>query len=783
MATSAAVRAGKAEVEVGINGKRINSDLKSVFSQFGNWAGSATKSLSKSMRNIGLGTAGIGAGLSAVAASVTVPLAAAVSDLMSYSGEVVDMADRKGIHVKAFQELAYAAKITGVSIQEVGGGFRAMQKTISEASHGNKEAAATLRKLGVTAEGLKGLSTDEQFAKIADGLNRVKSASDKTALAMKVFGKAGVQLLPLFQEGSAGLEAMKHEARRLGVVLDGDAITAADEFTDAWIRFKTVSLGVSRNIASALIPVLRPVVDWSTNAAGAVSKWTAENKELFRTIAGGAAVIGGAGAVLIGLGTAVVGVGLALSAASTVAATFAAGLGVLLSPLGIIATLAGAAVVKFTNWAPIVKELKSLFGGLGETAKTAFAGITDALAAGNLDLAGEVLSKSFDVAWLQVKSSGMAAWNGVMEYMTAGGATVVGQLATIFNFDFIGANLKAAVEIAFAGVKGFGIKFAADFQRGMIVIEDFFKKIPAMAQEALQGIGKVSANDAASFGTNLSRIVDYANESIGTGVITSLRDMGFGSKMTAEERQKANEKTLADSKDRLIRNEAARRGIDPSKLTFGGTHSSDATVQAGRSALDRRNAASVPGLGSLLEAGAASQEALNPTEFNARLRKIAEDEQRKLAELNGRLTETGKAWNDAWQRAVSFGTSIESSIKEWATSAKAAPLTKEIEAARKAAADKIKEAADAAAKAGQKPINEASGKASAAANAAAATDEIARTASGTFSARVAAHNAGQGFQEKTLKVQSEQLGWMKKTWETLEQMKRRSRNIQRTTFC
>lgn len=62
--------------------------------------------------------------------------------------------------------------------------------------------------------------------------------ADKSALAMKVFGKSGMELIPLLNEGSDGITKLTDRARELGLVFDEQAGRNADAFNDGLDELK-----------------------------------------------------------------------------------------------------------------------------------------------------------------------------------------------------------------------------------------------------------------------------------------------------------------------------------------------------------------------------------------------------------------------------------------------------------------------------------------------------------------------------------------------------------------
>ena len=64
--------------------------------------------------------------------------------------------------------------------------------------------------------------------KIADKFAVMKDGSEKTALALDLFGRAGAKLIPMLNEGSAGISELQEEARALGIVLGKEDLKAAE---------------------------------------------------------------------------------------------------------------------------------------------------------------------------------------------------------------------------------------------------------------------------------------------------------------------------------------------------------------------------------------------------------------------------------------------------------------------------------------------------------------------------------------------------------------------------
>jgi hypothetical protein len=186
--------------------------------------------------------------------------AAAATGAALFIKSAIDQADaanilagKLGITTEALTKLEYAAKLSDVSQQALEGGLKKLSVTLTNAQDPASKAAQALRAIGLSASELIALPADQQLGRIGDALNTVENASQRAALAQKIFGKAGVDLLPVLAEGSAGIRQLGDEAQRLGVVISGDLAARAGLFNDQLDRLKSAAQGVGLAVADQLL--------------------------------------------------------------------------------------------------------------------------------------------------------------------------------------------------------------------------------------------------------------------------------------------------------------------------------------------------------------------------------------------------------------------------------------------------------------------------------------------------------------------------------------------------
>lgn len=178
-----------------------------------------------------------------------------------------------GITAESLQELRHAAALSGLQADQLTDSLKDLQKNSSAAAKGDKGLAAALAELGLNAREFNKLTADKKLEALADGLQRIKDPARAAELRMKILGEVGFKMQSLLAGGSAGIRAMREEARALGIVIAEDTTQAAEGMNDALDRVRAVGRGLTLQLGARLIPVI-------TEAAVAVKGWLLENRAL-----------------------------------------------------------------------------------------------------------------------------------------------------------------------------------------------------------------------------------------------------------------------------------------------------------------------------------------------------------------------------------------------------------------------------------------------------------------------------------------------------------------------
>lgn len=383
---------------------RITSPLRGIFGKVKAASAGITGALDRtglpvftnSLKGVGGAVGGVG---SAVASSTkkllglgaTLGLTGAALNVFfqgfaDATGAIGDTAERTGISRERFQELSFAAKLSGSSAETLAGALQKMQINVGAATAGSKELKDMFKGLGINIRDTSGhlKSSDALFDTFVDRISKIKDPSLQAQAAVKIFGKSATELLPLIRGGGAGLKEMSDEARRLGVVISDDAVREGEAFGDTLDTLHAALGGVGNLIGSALVPQLnklgtklidtivkyRPQIEafataFAENLPGNIERVTGFLGDLYDGVQPVIAIIGslsdafgGANLIFTALGLYIAG-GFITAVLNLAVALRGLGLAIGLTPVGwflaAVAAIAAAAFIVYRNWDSISK--------------------------------------------------------------------------------------------------------------------------------------------------------------------------------------------------------------------------------------------------------------------------------------------------------------------------------------------------------------------------------------------------------------------------------------------
>lgn len=189
---------------------------------------------------VGKGAIGMSAALGFAGGVISTVVVGGLKSLVLSSIEaasaVDDTSQRLQISTDNFQKYSYAAKLAGLSNEEL-------------------ESAITKLNAKIAAGDLKYKSTTEAIDSIADAVQNAGSDFERAAIVNDAFGaKMGSKLIPLLSQGSEGLRRLGDEAERTGNVIGGDIIQKTAKLGDDLdVLFSTIRNNIQGGFLESLV--------------------------------------------------------------------------------------------------------------------------------------------------------------------------------------------------------------------------------------------------------------------------------------------------------------------------------------------------------------------------------------------------------------------------------------------------------------------------------------------------------------------------------------------------
>ncbi len=231
-------------------------------SAFDSIRGNLAKLGDESSRVKGL-LAGLGMSLS-VAGFATM-----IKSAIDSADQLNKLSQKIGISVEALSTLRFAAQLSDVSLETLQKGIKGLSQNITEANTGIGDGAQVFEALGISVRNADGSmkSTEAVLLQVADVFANLEDGAVKTALAVKLFGKSGMDMIPFLNQGAAGINQLTTEAERLGLKLTTETARSAEAFNDNLTALKASSSSLGIALARDFLPELTNITNAMREAA------------------------------------------------------------------------------------------------------------------------------------------------------------------------------------------------------------------------------------------------------------------------------------------------------------------------------------------------------------------------------------------------------------------------------------------------------------------------------------------------------------------------------------
>lgn len=271
--------AGALEIQLLANVARLAKDMQDAKGAVTSAMGSIEKTVG--IARTALGALGVGLSVNYFKNFVTGAIGA--------QDELAKMSQRVGVSVERLAGLEHAAGMSGTSLGSVEKALKTVSSGLVDADRGLKGAQENFDALGVSIYDTNGQlkSADAVMIEVADQFALLEDGTQKTALATKVFGKAGLELIPMLNEGSAGLAELVAEGQKYNPVT-AESAAQAEIFNDNMDRLTAAGKGLGLTFVNSVLPALAAFSQWAVDLSNGD---TAEYLDTVKAAGAGLAVV------------------------------------------------------------------------------------------------------------------------------------------------------------------------------------------------------------------------------------------------------------------------------------------------------------------------------------------------------------------------------------------------------------------------------------------------------------------------------------------------------------
>ena len=497
-------------------------------------AGAAITANAQQLRQIGGVMTGVGG-------AIIGTLSAAAVQTANWGDEIAKTSTRLGISTEEMSRLKYAADRSGVGLEALAGGMGRLQRSAYEASQGTATQAEAFQKLGVSVTDADGQlkDTNTLMLETAQAISQVQNPTERSAVAMELFGRAGAQMLPMLNQGSAGIQALGDRAAKLGLIFGQDDAKAAEEFNDALADLKDSGSALFKQLGVQIIPTFARAASGLADLVGVVNQFGEAHPILMKT---GTLIAGGLGMVLGVLGPIVAMLPSMVSGFAILKTTFAAvpaivgGIGpaitgafAAIGPAGwvilAIAAVAAGVYLVIKHWGAIKGFFSKLWGAVVNTFKSSWDIILAVvfppmgipmMIMKRWDVIGPWFSSLWDKvkgifrsAWEWIKNAGANLWGAFVDGLKATAMLPINAVVSVLKkireyLPFSDAKAGPFMDLAASGA-AFGRTWAEGVRQSKPQMEAVVQDVFGVVAAGLAGVGVASGSAG---GMNVGAVQD-----------------------------------------------------------------------------------------------------------------------------------------------------------------------------------------------------------------------------------------------------------------------------------
>ncbi len=268
---------GKKLEAVGGSGKKLESSLIGVAKQ-GTVSGTVLSKLGLQSSILGQALSGaLPTAATIGAAAIAVFAFKGIKSFLTLADSVRQFQIVSGASAVDASKLIAVTSALGVSSQSAGTGVFFLEKNLEHATPKLAALGVTIAKTNTGA-----LDVTSTLLNVADAVTATEDPAKKALIAFDAFGRGGKALLPVLEQGRAGIKALIDEAQKSGQIISQQQVDQAFKFQSQLHHLGEEAGKFGRSLGSVVVPALAALAEGLSQDLDWLGKFGSEIGKIFR---------------------------------------------------------------------------------------------------------------------------------------------------------------------------------------------------------------------------------------------------------------------------------------------------------------------------------------------------------------------------------------------------------------------------------------------------------------------------------------------------------------------
>lgn len=190
-----------------------------------------------------------------------------------YARTVQEQSRLLGMSTDAYQEQLQVFKQFGLEAEDVSDVYITLADRAEDARAGAQGIIDDFGLIGISVDDLKGKNPQQLFDLYADAIANTADKSRQLTAADRLLSDVGRRVLPMMENGAAGVHEYRRQMQELGLVMDKEAIAKSAEFNVVLGQLGAMVTGTRNRLIMTFLPSL-------TRVLTAYRDWILANRQL-----------------------------------------------------------------------------------------------------------------------------------------------------------------------------------------------------------------------------------------------------------------------------------------------------------------------------------------------------------------------------------------------------------------------------------------------------------------------------------------------------------------------